>query len=311
MGKLDGKVAFITGAARGQGRSHAVRLAEEGADIVAVDICEPIANDELPAGHTGGPGADGQGSRGHSGSGSSPRRPTSACGSSWPQVVDEGTDAPSAGWTSWWPTPASAPPETRLSCQGFIDATDVDLIGVHEHGGSECPAPPERRVDHHHRFHRRPDDGHRREHRRLGRIRLHVRQEDHLRVRRGDRPAAGPAHDPGQRDPSRPTATRTCSTTRTSTGPSAPTSSTPPARRRCWRFRRCRRCRSRSSTRSTSATSSSSWLLTTRATSPVSTSGSTPEPCSSVPPQVDRELVARRAPVSRGAACPTGEWSTG
>ncbi len=42
MGKLDGKVAFITGAARGQGRSHAIRLAEEGADIVAVDICQPI-----------------------------------------------------------------------------------------------------------------------------------------------------------------------------------------------------------------------------------------------------------------------------
>ncbi len=41
-GRLDGKVAFITGAARGQGRSHAVRLAEEGADIIAVDICKPI-----------------------------------------------------------------------------------------------------------------------------------------------------------------------------------------------------------------------------------------------------------------------------
>ena len=39
MGKLDGKVAFITGAARGQGRSHAVRLAEAGADIIAVDAC--------------------------------------------------------------------------------------------------------------------------------------------------------------------------------------------------------------------------------------------------------------------------------
>lgn len=42
MGKLDGKVAFITGAARGQGRSHAVRLAEEGADIIAVDICRQL-----------------------------------------------------------------------------------------------------------------------------------------------------------------------------------------------------------------------------------------------------------------------------
>jgi SDR family mycofactocin-dependent oxidoreductase len=39
MGLLDGKVAFVTGAARGQGRSHARRLAEEGADIVAIDAC--------------------------------------------------------------------------------------------------------------------------------------------------------------------------------------------------------------------------------------------------------------------------------
>lgn len=38
-GRVAGKVAFITGAGRGQGRSHAVRLAEEGADIIAVDIC--------------------------------------------------------------------------------------------------------------------------------------------------------------------------------------------------------------------------------------------------------------------------------
>ena len=42
MGTLEGKVAFITGAARGQGRSHAVRLAEEGADIIAVDVCAQI-----------------------------------------------------------------------------------------------------------------------------------------------------------------------------------------------------------------------------------------------------------------------------
>ncbi|MCX2934890.1 mycofactocin-coupled SDR family oxidoreductase [Mycobacterium sp. CVI_P3] len=41
-GRVEGKVAFITGAARGQGRSHAVRLAEEGADIIAVDICGPV-----------------------------------------------------------------------------------------------------------------------------------------------------------------------------------------------------------------------------------------------------------------------------
>ena len=43
-GRVAGKVAFITGAARGQGRSHAVRLAQEGADIIAVDICGPVSN---------------------------------------------------------------------------------------------------------------------------------------------------------------------------------------------------------------------------------------------------------------------------
>jgi SDR family mycofactocin-dependent oxidoreductase len=48
MGALDGKVALVTGAARGQGRSHAVRLAEEGADIVAVDICAQVENVLVP-----------------------------------------------------------------------------------------------------------------------------------------------------------------------------------------------------------------------------------------------------------------------
>jgi SDR family mycofactocin-dependent oxidoreductase len=42
MGQFDGKVAFITGVARGQGRSHAVMLASEGANIIGVDICEQI-----------------------------------------------------------------------------------------------------------------------------------------------------------------------------------------------------------------------------------------------------------------------------
>ncbi|MFV0496474.1 mycofactocin-coupled SDR family oxidoreductase [Mycobacterium sp.] len=42
-GSLQGRVAFITGAARAQGRSHAVRLAREGADIIASDICGPVS----------------------------------------------------------------------------------------------------------------------------------------------------------------------------------------------------------------------------------------------------------------------------
>ena len=48
MGLLDGKVAFITGAARGQGRSHALTLAREGADIIAVDICAQISSVSYP-----------------------------------------------------------------------------------------------------------------------------------------------------------------------------------------------------------------------------------------------------------------------
>jgi (+)-trans-carveol dehydrogenase len=48
MGRLEGKVAFITGAARGQGRSHAVRLAQEGADIIAVDIVSQIETIPYP-----------------------------------------------------------------------------------------------------------------------------------------------------------------------------------------------------------------------------------------------------------------------
>src|SRR6478609_2938477 len=42
-GRVEGKVAFVTGAARGQGRSHAIRLAEEGADVIAVDVLENYA----------------------------------------------------------------------------------------------------------------------------------------------------------------------------------------------------------------------------------------------------------------------------
>lgn len=47
-GRLEGKVAFITGAARGQGRSHAVKLAEEGADIIAIDVTKQIETVPYP-----------------------------------------------------------------------------------------------------------------------------------------------------------------------------------------------------------------------------------------------------------------------
>jgi len=48
MTRLDGKVAFITGAARGQGRAHAIRLARAGADIIALDVCGAVAPTPYP-----------------------------------------------------------------------------------------------------------------------------------------------------------------------------------------------------------------------------------------------------------------------
>ena len=47
QGALDGRVAFVTGAARGQGRAYAVRLASEGADVIISDICAPVS-DTIP-----------------------------------------------------------------------------------------------------------------------------------------------------------------------------------------------------------------------------------------------------------------------
>lgn len=48
-GRVSGKVALVSGAARGQGRAHAIRLAEEGADIIAFDVCGPVPSQGNPA----------------------------------------------------------------------------------------------------------------------------------------------------------------------------------------------------------------------------------------------------------------------
>jgi NAD(P)-dependent dehydrogenase (short-subunit alcohol dehydrogenase family) len=103
-GPLDGRVAFITGAARGQGRAHAIRLANEGADIIAIDVCRPIsetityplATPEELAETVQAVEATGRKVLARE----VDIRTWPRCNRWWPTVSSN-----SAGWTSWWPTP--------------------------------------------------------------------------------------------------------------------------------------------------------------------------------------------------------------
>jgi SDR family mycofactocin-dependent oxidoreductase len=128
MGKLEGKVAFITGAARGQGRSHAVRLAEEGADIIAVDICAPIASMNYP---NASPEDLAQTVKEVE---ALDRRIIARQGDvrlreQLSGVLDEGLAA--FGHLDIVLANAGiCPGRDDTLCQGFIDATDVDLIGA-------------------------------------------------------------------------------------------------------------------------------------------------------------------------------------
>ncbi len=128
MGKLDGKVAFITGAARGQGRSHAQRLASEGADIIAVDICEQIDSVPYPLGT---PEDLAQTVKEVEATGRSivAVKADVRERSQLRAAVEQGLERfgrldivlANAGICPW---------EDFSLCSGFVDGTDVDLIGV-------------------------------------------------------------------------------------------------------------------------------------------------------------------------------------
>ena len=130
MGSLEGQVAFITGAARGQGRNHAVRLAERGVDVIALDI-----NASIPTVAYGGPTADDlaetvrlvEGPGGASWRG----RPTCA---TWTRSAASSTRAsqqlgrldiviPNAGI-------ASIAPAREMSDQTWHDIIDINLNGA-------------------------------------------------------------------------------------------------------------------------------------------------------------------------------------
>jgi SDR family mycofactocin-dependent oxidoreductase len=128
MGKLDGKVAFITGAARGQGRSHAVRLAEEGADIIAVDICAPISSMNYP---NASPEDLDQTVKEVEATGRKiiARQADVRLREQLKDVMDEGI-ATFGHVEVVLANAGICPGRDDTLCGGFVDATDVDLIGA-------------------------------------------------------------------------------------------------------------------------------------------------------------------------------------
>jgi SDR family mycofactocin-dependent oxidoreductase len=128
MGKLDGRVAFITGAARGQGRSHAVRLAEEGADIIAVDLCAPISSMNYP---NASPEDLDQTVKEVQATGRTiiARIGDVRLREQLKDIMDEGIKA--FGHVDVIVANAGiCPGRDDTLCGGFVDATDVDLIGA-------------------------------------------------------------------------------------------------------------------------------------------------------------------------------------
>lgn len=128
MNRLEGKVALITGAARGQGRSHAVHMAAEGADIIALDICRDIASTPNPLATEADLAETGRLIE------AAGRRVVTATAdvrdrAEMQRVLDSavaelgGLDVivANAGISAFGPT---------VPLQGFVDAFDVDFVGV-------------------------------------------------------------------------------------------------------------------------------------------------------------------------------------
>ena len=158
-GRLEGKVALISGAARGQGRSHAVRLAQEGADIIAFDVCRQLPTVRLRDGDAGGPQGDREAGRGprpadHRPRGRRPRRGRRAARSSRrasPSSAASTSSSANAGIATF--------AENAWSMEDDVweETIAVNLTGVWKTLKAAIPADDrrgQRRVDHHHQLHR-------------------------------------------------------------------------------------------------------------------------------------------------------------
>jgi len=128
MGRVEGKVALITGAGRGQGRSHAIRLAEEGATIVAIDICAPIESMNYPLST---PEDLAQTAKEVEAAGA--RVLTRQADVRERSQVQEVVEAAIAEFGQLDVVVANAgicPARDVTMCSGFVDAVDVDLVGM-------------------------------------------------------------------------------------------------------------------------------------------------------------------------------------
>ena len=138
-GRVEGKVAFITGAARGQGRSHAIRLAEEGADIIAVDICEQIESNLYPLAtpedlEETAKAVENAGRR------IVARQADVRERASLKAVLEEGVSE--FGHLEIVVANAGIMPMGMENPMDFVDATDVDLIGVMNAAAAAIPYLP-------------------------------------------------------------------------------------------------------------------------------------------------------------------------
>lgn len=129
MGRLDGKVAVVTGAARGQGKSHCIRLAEEGADIIALDLCENIDTVRYPLGSPEDLAdtvaqVEATGQRIFSAKADVRERDQLR------EAVDKGVAELGKGLHIVCANAGILPIKTPHSAQAFIDAMDVDFGGV-------------------------------------------------------------------------------------------------------------------------------------------------------------------------------------
>ncbi|MET0909570.1 MAG: mycofactocin-coupled SDR family oxidoreductase [Ilumatobacteraceae bacterium] len=135
-GRLEGKVILITGAARGQGRAHALRCAEEGANVVAIDICDQIATNPYPLATPADLAET--------------AKQVEAAGRSAVAVVADvrDRDAMSAavnqgldrlGRLDGVVANAGICPMGEQGAEAFIDAIDVDFVGVHNSIAATLP----------------------------------------------------------------------------------------------------------------------------------------------------------------------------